>query len=236
MSEERTTLGAGPSGAAASPATISRATRALLLCGVAASPLFAVAATTQILTRQGFSLRRNAASVLSNGDLGWIQISNYLVTGLLFLAGAVGMRQVMRSGRGGTWGPRLIGAFGIGLMAAGVFRPDPANGFPPGAPPGNPKHPSWHSNVHFTVATLAFLALIVACLVVARGFASHQQAGWAAYSAAMGLALLGATVAIAAQANKGTVNVVFYIVAVLTMGWVSALAGWLLSRLPSAGG
>ena len=51
----------------------------------------------------------------------------------------------------------------------------------------------------------------------------------------MGLALLGATIAIAAQANKGMVNVVFYVVAVLTMGWVSVLAGWLLRQLPDDG-
>jgi hypothetical membrane protein len=234
LTEKLTTPGDGLSEAAASPATISSSTRALLLCGVAAGPLFAVAATIQVLTREGFDLRRNAASVLSNGDLGWIQVGNYLVTGLLFLAGAVGMRRVMRSGPGGRWGPRLIGAYGVGLMAAGVFRPDPANGFPAGAPPGNPEHPSWHSTVHFTVATLAFLALIAACLVVARGFASRQRAGWAAYSAVTGLALLGATIAIAAQANKGMVNVVFYVVAVLTMVWVSVLAGWLLSQLPDA--
>jgi len=42
----------------------------------------------------------------------------------------------------------LIGAYGLGLAAAGLFRPDPANGFPAGAPPGNPEHPSWHSTVH----------------------------------------------------------------------------------------
>jgi hypothetical protein len=38
----------------------------------------------------GFDLRRNAASALSNGDLGWIQVGNYLVTGPLFLAGGAG--------------------------------------------------------------------------------------------------------------------------------------------------
>jgi hypothetical protein len=49
MSEERTTPGD-----AASAATIGRSTRALLLCGVAAGPLFAVVATAQVLTREGF--------------------------------------------------------------------------------------------------------------------------------------------------------------------------------------
>jgi len=124
------------------------ATRSLLAGGVVAGPLFIVVGLLQAFTREGFDLRRHPLSLLSNGDLGWIQVGNYLVTGLLFFAGAVGMRRVMRSGRGGTWGPRLIGAYGLGLAAAGLFRPDPANGFPAGAPPGNPEHPSWHSTVH----------------------------------------------------------------------------------------
>jgi len=138
MSEERTTPSARPSRVAAPPATISRSTRALLLCGVAAGPLFAVSATIQVLTREGFDLRRNAASVLSNGDLGWIQVATFVVTGLLFAGAAVGMRRVLHPGRGGTWGPLLVGAVGVGMIAAGVFVADPADGFPPGTPPGRP--------------------------------------------------------------------------------------------------
>ena len=38
-------------------------------------------------------------------DLGWIQITTFVVTGLLWVAFAVGMRRVRHPGRGGTWGP-----------------------------------------------------------------------------------------------------------------------------------
>jgi hypothetical membrane protein len=192
-----TTPGGGASNADAGPdrGTTTGATGALLACGMVAGPLFAVVATAQILTRDGFDLPRHAVSLLSNGALGWIQIANFEVSGLLFLAAAVGLRRALRLRRGGRWGPRLVGAFAVGLIAAGVFRADPMNGFPPGTPPGNPEHPTWHSNVHFTVATLAFLALIAACLVVARGFAAERNRGWAAYSAVTGVAFLGASVA-----------------------------------------
>lgn len=129
--------------AGASPVATSQAatavTRRLLACGMAATPLFAVVATAQILTRDGFDLRRHVVSMLSNGHLGWIQIANFTVSGLLFLAGAVGIRRAMRPNqdlsqgfrRGGTWGPRLIGVFAVGLLAAAVFDADPMNGFPP---------------------------------------------------------------------------------------------------------
>jgi len=41
-------------------------------------------------------------SVLSNGDLGWIQIASFVTNGLLFAACAVGMRRALRGGRVGA--------------------------------------------------------------------------------------------------------------------------------------
>jgi Protein of unknown function (DUF998) len=84
-------------------------TRALLAGGAVAGPLFIIVGLLQAVTREGFDLRRHPLSLLSNGDLGWIQIANFVVTGLLFAAAAVGMRRVMHPGRGGTWGPLLVG-------------------------------------------------------------------------------------------------------------------------------
>lgn len=53
-------------------------------------------------------------SLLSNGALGWIQIANFVVSGLAVLAFAVGLGHGLRPGRGATWAPRLIGAYGAG--------------------------------------------------------------------------------------------------------------------------
>jgi hypothetical protein len=41
----------------------------------------------QMLVRDGFDIRRHALSLLTNGDLGWIQILNFVLTGLLVIAG-----------------------------------------------------------------------------------------------------------------------------------------------------
>ena len=118
----------------ASSITTTKLTRALLTCGVVAGPVYIVVAVIQMFIRPGFDIRRHALSLLSNGALGWIQIGNFLVTGLLVIAGALGMRRVLRGSRGGTWGPLLIGVYGLGLIGAGIFRADPALGFPPGTP------------------------------------------------------------------------------------------------------
>jgi hypothetical membrane protein len=54
----------------------------------------------QMVIRPGFDIRRHALSLLSNGHLGWIQIANFVITGALLIAGAVGLKRAFESGRG----------------------------------------------------------------------------------------------------------------------------------------
>lgn len=96
-------------------------TKSLLGYGVIAGPLYVLAVGIQAFTRDGFDIGRHAASLLSNGDLGWIQISTFILTGLMSLAATIGMRRAITAGRGSTWGPRLVGLWGVGLIAAGCF-------------------------------------------------------------------------------------------------------------------
>ena len=170
-------------------------TRTLLACGAVAGPLFVVVGFGQAFIRQGFDLRRHALSLLSNGDLGWIQIVNFLASGALVVALAIGMRRVLRGEAAGTWGPRLVGAYGASLIAAGIFVADPALGFPPGTPAGPPAVWSWHSTLHFLSAAVGFFSLIAACFVFARAFARRSERGWAACSALTGAIFLVAFVA-----------------------------------------
>src|SRR5262245_49304406 len=170
----------------ASSITTTKLTSALLTCGVIAGPLYIAVGVTQMFIRPGFDIRRHALSLLSNGDLGWIQIANFIVTGLLVIAGALGMRRGLRGSLGGAWGPLLLGRYGLGLVGAGFFNADPALGFPPGTPE-DATAISWHGLMHFVAGGIGFLGLIAACFVFARRFAALKQPGWAAYSAATGV-------------------------------------------------
>src|SRR5579884_855270 len=69
--------------------------RALLYCGVAAGPIYIIVGAIEAFTRPGFDPTRHDLSLLSNGNLGWIHISLFVLTGLLTIAGAVGMRRVL---------------------------------------------------------------------------------------------------------------------------------------------
>jgi hypothetical protein len=146
-------------------------TRTLLLAGAAAGPLFLLASGVGMLTRSGFDLRVLPISALSLGSWGWTQIATFIVSGLLGLAGAVGVRRVSR----GLWGPLLIGGYGLGLLIAGIFVTDPALGFPAGAPAGRPTTITWHALVHSGAAMLAMGAVIMACLVYARSYFRLDQ-------------------------------------------------------------
>src|SRR5215831_10174281 len=94
-------------------------TRLQLLGGVAAMPLFFLIALGLASSREGFDLRRHFLSQLSAGDLGWIQMANFVVVGGLYLLCALAMGRVLAPGRAAAWGTRLIGAFGACLVAAG---------------------------------------------------------------------------------------------------------------------
>lgn len=75
-------------------------TSTLFMFGIVAGPLFMGAGFLQALARLGSDLTRHPISLLFNGDLGWLQVANFLSSGFLIVAGAIGMRQPLKSGSG----------------------------------------------------------------------------------------------------------------------------------------
>lgn len=119
-----------PAAPISSAQPVATRTRALLAAGIVAGPLFLAVGLIHAFAREGFDLGRHPLSLLSLGDLGWIQIANFVVTGALFVLCAVGMRRALHPGKAGTWGPILVGGLGVGLILAGVFVTDAGAGFP----------------------------------------------------------------------------------------------------------
>lgn len=211
----------------------TKLTRVLLSCGIVAGPLYVIMGVIEILTRPGFDPTRHDLSLMSNGDWGWVHISLLILTGLLTIAGAVGMRRVLHGTRGGTWGPLLLSVYGLGLIGAGFFIADPAHGFPPGTP-ANAHAVSWHGLLHFISGGIGFLGLIAACFVFARRFATQRQRGWVVYSVATGVIYLAAFIGIAVGSNAvGVITTVvilaFSVAVVLGWAWISVLAAKLLT-------
>lgn len=215
----KTTSPSARAAVASRGATTGR-TRALLACGVVAGPLFLLVSLAQVVSRDGFDLGRHPLSALSIGGSGWVQVTNFVLSGLLVLAAAIGIRRVLHGRRGGTWGPILVGAYGLGLIAAGVFVPDPALGFPLGTPNTIPEDLSWHAVAHGFGFVLAFASLTAACLVFARRDAVLGRRGWAAYSAASAVTAL----ALSMWPGRDGASVRYAVASVVTWAWTSAIA------------
>jgi hypothetical protein len=202
-------------------------TRKLLVAGLIAGPFYVLVGVAQILSRDGFDVRRHALSLLSNGRFGWVQIGNFLVTGSLVLLGAAGMRRWLHPGKGGTWGPLLTGIYGVGLIGAGIFSADPGNGFPPGTP-SVANGISTSGLLHFVFGGIGFYALIAACFVFARRFAAEQRRAWAVYSIFSGVFFFLAFAAIASGSKSSVTILTFYAAVAWIWGWHAALSATLL--------
>jgi hypothetical membrane protein len=188
--------------------------RRLLILGASAGPLYVVLGLVQALLREGFDPRRHALSILANGELGWIQVANFLVSGALVVAGAVGARRALRGQAAGLWGPILLGLYGVGMLGAGIFRADPAQGFPPGAEISNELTRS--GLLHFVFGAIAFYALIAACFVFARRFLRTGRRGLALYAIVTGVGFFVSFAAIASGSTSAVTMLAFYV----AIAWV----------------
>jgi hypothetical protein len=194
-------------------------TRSLLGYGVLAGPFYVIVSVVQGLTRSGFDFTRHDWSLLANGSLGWIQIANLVLSGLMTVAAAVGMHRAV-----GGRGPRLVAAYGVGLVLAGVFVADPMNGFP-----GPSTGVSWHGMLHLVAGAVAFLCLIAACFVFARRFAP-----W--YSRATGVLFGLSFVGVTSGSDSPVIVLGFTAGVLLAWAWLAALSVHLYRGTPKISG
>jgi len=194
-----------------------RVTRSLLGYGPLAGTVFVGSIFLQGLTRRGFSIPHDDASLLANGPLGWIQVVTFLVAGAMTIAAAVGVRRALRS----RWAPRLIGLYGAGLMA---------DGFGPGAPAGKAVHVSWHGDGHLIAASIGFIAVIAACFVVARYLSRAGRRGLAIYSRITGVAFLAAFAGVTSGSSSPAIVLPFYAAVTAIFTWLAIVCVHLYRR------
>jgi uncharacterized protein DUF998 len=209
----------------------------LLLCGVIGPVLFWVVLAVEGATRPGFIFWQTQGSYLSLTNQGWEQITNFLVFGVLCIAYAIGLRRSWHTGRASLWGPLLIGLFGVGMLALGVFVTDPGDGYPPGTPLQT-SPTTWHGWTHgLTGAVVVNIVLPAACFVLSRRFLADQEhRRWGTYSWLTGALILiisiPATIGLPFAYNAGFPIIDGLIQRIIiTLGWAwLALTAWQLWR------
>ena len=214
--------------------TVSLFPKVLLLGGVVGPLLFVLVIWLEGALRPGYDLLRHFGSELALGKRGWIQITNFLLAGVLVTASAFGIHQVLP---GSFWASLFLGAFGLSLTIAGCFVTDPVFYFPPEV---TEKGPTQHGTIHTANFPFCFGSLMIATFVFAGLFFTRPGwLGWALYSLLTGLAFLvfSALMMIAAgQAivkGRREVYVGLWQRFAITAGWlwIAFLNGFLLWRV-----
>jgi hypothetical protein len=164
---------------------MKRLTAALLTCGIVAGAMLPTVLWIDGATRPGYSLWHHGASQLGLGERAGLQTVNFVLAGILVVGFSIGVRRVLQSGRGATWGPTLLAATGIGLVVAGIVPTNPALGYPPGEPsvvtPG--------SVVHQVAGLFLFGGLSGAAFVLAPRLRTASRS-WATYTRISGLLII----------------------------------------------
>lgn len=137
----------------------------LLACGVAGPVVFVGGFLVLGATRPDYDPVRQFVSLLSLTSIGWSMALVFVLSGLLVLGSALGLRRALRFGPGSRWVPIGVGLAGAGLVLAGLFPTDAIQGYPPGAPTVMPSSASPTAAVHLAGALLLFLFLPVAAIV-----------------------------------------------------------------------
>jgi len=213
--------------------TAGNVTRSSLGYLALAGPFYVIVSLAQAVARHGFDLTRGEWSLLALGHLGWIQQANLALTGLMIIVGAVGVRRAIgRFADAGTWAPRLLAGYGLGLIGAGIFRADAADGFPPGTPAA---HLSGHGIMHLLFGTLGFACLIAACFVIARSYRRRTRRRGAVASGVVGVVFAAGFAGIATGAASEAVNLGFTAaVIIISSAWMTTVAVDLYRRTRAA--
>jgi len=194
--------------------------RALLFTGIVAGLLFFIVPTIEVFRRPGFDIQRHAISMLSLGDGDWIMKAVFIVCGILTLMCALGIYMELARGWVRVVAPLLIGAYGFGLILAGIFDAPAGLGFPAGTLRDQAPVMTSGAILHSVAFMVAFSALIASCFVFALYFLHMHQTVWAMASLVVGIALpalicLGISMTMAP-------GIAFYWAAMLGWLWLAA--------------
>jgi len=226
-------------------AQASRTVPVRLALGAIAGPLFVGAFTAIGARRAGYDWRRHAVSSLGAGRHGWLQSSNFVLTGSLYLGAASALVRCPRRVVGSRLVPVLVGAAGVGLIGSGVFVTDPVGGFPPASsdedeavtsPPPRAVQ-SRSGAMHNLSALPIFVGIPLAGVLSGASAFRRREYRWAGYSIGSSLVMVASFLLFgAAFGNVGRLAArggIFQRISVAAgFGWLTALSLRALTQSP----
>ncbi len=148
-------------------------TRRLALAGVIGPPLFVFVFLIDGFIKRGYDPVTTTVSEASIGELGWVQIANFLVFGATVLALSLGLWLGFGDRVSGRIGSVFMGIGGVGFLAAGVFVSDPY-----------PQIVTAHGALHVAASLVAINGVFLACcFFVKRLWTERRFAIWSIVAA-----------------------------------------------------
>ncbi|XVQ06769.1 DUF998 domain-containing protein [Spirillospora sp. CA-255316] len=197
------------------------ASRKPLWPGIAGPSLFTLVWLVEGAIRPGYDPMRNWISELALTSRGWIQITGFLVSGLLIAVYGIALRDALSDGPGALWGPRLVTVTGTALALAGAFVIDPGTYRPPGTPAG----PTWHGVLHDIFGAVVFVAAAVTVVVL-----SKRLTPWIGWVTATAMLTLWAASGVAEGIDHAPAGLLQRLSILTGFGYLA----WTALRIPSA--
>ncbi len=137
------------------------------VCGIIAPIFFWFMVIVESLLRPGYSQYYNFVSDLGVGHLAILQNINFIIFGILTIGLALGLRKglPLPQGRALKLGVWFVILFALGVLLAGIF-----------------PESFLQANPHNIVSATAFVAVIVAQLLMWQGLKNKDSTVWGRYS------------------------------------------------------
>ena len=148
--------------------------RGAVWSGMIGSLLFLAVFVAEDVSSADFNWLSTAVSEHSRTPHGWIQITTFIVVGLLFVIFSGGIAEELHDVPGSRTGPLMIGITGVCLTLSGPFVTDPG-----GVVMGS-SGATWHGAMHGIVGAIAFTLMPLSCFVFYRRLRS--QSGWSSFA------------------------------------------------------
>lgn len=168
--------------------------RRFAIAGLVGPPLFVIGFVVLGLIKPGYDPTTQVGSEGSLGQLGWVQITDFLVFGAMMLIFASGLWLGFGDRLSGRIGSVLIAMVGVGSLAAGAFVTDPVHA----------SVVTSHGIAHRIASTGAFLSFAGAGFFFAKRFWSRRT--FAIYSIVTGALVPVGILLIGPSTNRGLVQ------------------------------
>ncbi len=170
---------------------MDKTTKLLLISGQIGCFLFILMFLIQGSLRGDYSSLKFPVSSLSIGNLGWIQKTNFLISGLLIILFAIGFRRATPFLKNALGTSRLFIAVGLGLVGAGFFSSDPIYGYPIAEPIRTAQF-TVSGHLHDFFSIFVFICLPIACFKMRNRFKEFNNKKWVNYTSISAIGMITA--------------------------------------------